>query len=327
MKVLLTGASGFLGSHVAELLDARGDTCVALVRKSSNVKLLERLKNVQLAYGSVEDAASVSKAIEGCDGVIHSAGLVKARSEAEFFEVNVGGTKNVLEAARSLGDKLRRFVHVSSLVVAGPSMDGSPVPIDAEGPMTPYGRSKLASEKMLLAEKGDVKVTILRPSYIYGPRDQESVPIYKSVKQRFLPYLGSGQNKTAVIYGADAAAACVAALEKEVPSGSVYFVDSGEDRPWIEMLKDIESAMEKPAILRFSVPFFALSGFAVASELMAKVTGKAAMVTREKVKELSAPHWVCDASKTRAELGWEPKVSWQEGTKRAAAWYRENGLI
>src|SRR5262249_57747826 len=106
-----------------------------------------------------------------------------------------------------------------------------------------------------------------------------------------------------------------------------YFVGCGEYRPWIEMLKDIEQAVGSPALLRIPVPFAVFNAFAVASELVARVTGRPAMVTREKVKELSAPHWVCDASSTRRDLGWEPKVSWREGTRRAADWYRDAGWL
>lgn len=327
MKILVTGASGFLGSHVAEQIGARGDTCVALVRKTSQIDHLKKLANVEFAYGTIEDADSVKRAAEGCDAIVHSAGLTKARSEGEFMGVNVEGTRNALDAALAQLPNLKRFVHVSSLALCGPSEDGSPIDPKSEKPLTPYGRSKLAAEKVVREYEARLPVTILRPSYIYGPRDAESLPIYKSVKQRFLPYLGDGTNTVGVIYGPDAAAACLRAIEKDVPSGSTYFVDSGEYRPWIDMLKDIEAAVGNEALVRLPVPFPVFRVVAMASEIVAKVTGRAAMLTREKVKELAAPHWVCDASPTRRDLDWEPKVSWAEGTKKAAEWYRASGWL
>jgi nucleoside-diphosphate-sugar epimerase len=123
LKVLVTGASGFLGSHVAEQLSQAGHEVVALVRKSSNRKFLETLPNVNFAYGAVEDAHAVDQAVRGVDAIVHSAGLVKARGEAEFEKTNVEGTKNLLASVRNHAPGLKRFVFVSSLTAVGPSHD------------------------------------------------------------------------------------------------------------------------------------------------------------------------------------------------------------
>src|ERR1700693_2641331 len=145
MKVLVTGASGVLGGHVAELLSKRGDHVRALVRKTSNRKHLASLPNVELFDGSVEEVDRIAEAVTGVDAIVHSAGLIKARSTDEFFAVNVGGTSNLVEAARRR--PLKRFVFVSSLEASGPSADGAPVAAEQESPVTAYGRSKLAAEK------------------------------------------------------------------------------------------------------------------------------------------------------------------------------------
>lgn len=328
MKVLVTGASGFLGSHVAEQLSAEGHDVVCLVRKSSNTKLLRTLPRVTLAEGAVEDGPSVREAMRGVEGVVHSAGLVKARGPEEFQRINVEGTQNLLAAAREIAPNLRRFVFVSSLAAVGPSADGSPVAPDAEpNPVTHYGRSKLAAELAVVAEKDRLPVVVIRPPMIYGPRDNESFAFFQSVSRRFLPYLGDGKNTLSVIYAEDAANACVKALSADVPSGRRYFVEDGNVYVWREMLEEIERALGKKAFVRVSVPFFVLRAAAAMSELSGKAAGKAVMLTRDKVNELSAPHWVCDASETRRELGWTPRVDWAEGTRRAAVWYRENGWL
>lgn len=127
MRVLVTGASGFLGSWIAEVLTKDKHQVRALVRKTSNTTFLEKLGGVELVYGSVEDAPSVNNAMADVDAVVHSAGLVKARSVTEFQEVNVQGTVNLLDAAEKRGAALKRFVHVSSLEACGPSRDGTPV--------------------------------------------------------------------------------------------------------------------------------------------------------------------------------------------------------
>ena len=331
MRVLVTGASGFLGSHVTEQLVQKGHSVVALVRRSSSTKFLSSLRGVELAYGAIEDAESVRRAVvdaPGVDAIVHSAGLVKARDEAEFFRVNVGGTRNMLDAAKAAGPTMKRFVFVSSLAAVGPSHDGRPVAADARpAPVTRYGRSKLEAERLVLAEKDALPVVVLRPPMIYGPRDQESFAFFQSVARRVLPMLGDGKNTLSVIYASDAAAACIRALEGDVPSGRAYFIDDGRVYVWRDMLADVEAAIGARAFVRVGVPFPLVRGAALASEGMSRLTGKPVMLTRDKLNELAASHWVCDSAEARRELGWEPQVGWAEGTRRAVAWYREHGWL
>ncbi|UQA62406.1 NAD-dependent epimerase/dehydratase family protein [Polyangium aurulentum] len=327
MRVLVTGATGFLGSHIAEMLGQEGHSVVALARRTSNTKFLSSLRGVEIAYGAVEDAKSVRAAMKGVDAVIHAAGLVKARNEQEFFTINADGTTVLLDAAKEIPD-LKRFVFVSSLAAVGPSDDGKPVPSTCSPrPVTHYGRSKLEGERRVLAEKDKLPVVVLRPPMIYGPRDQESFAFFQSVSRRVLPYLGDGKNTMSVIYATDAASACINALDREAAVGNTYFIDDGEVYVWKDMLAEIERALARPAFLRMGVPFSVFKAAALASELGGRLTGKAVMLTRDKVKELSAPHWVCDSSDTRRDLGWAPKVQWPEGVRRSVEWYRANGWL
>jgi nucleoside-diphosphate-sugar epimerase len=327
MRVLVTGGSGFLGSHVAEQLSVAGHTVVALVRPSSNVSFLKTLQGVELACGAVEDLDSFKKAARGVDAIVHSAGVVKARSPEEFHLVNVTGTENAIAAAKSAGPGLKKLVYVSSVTVVGPSVDGKPVSADSRNPPTHYARSKLAAEDAVFAAKDDVPVVVLRPPMIYGPRDPESFAFFQSVSRRFLPYLGTGENTLVVIYASDAASACIKAITADVPSGSRYFLDDGRVYVWKDMLADIESALGKKALVRFSVPFAALKIAAFASEMAGKATNRAVMLTRDKINELAAPHWICDSSDTRRDLGWEPQVQWAEGARRSVEWYRAAGWL
>ena len=223
MKVLVTGASGFLGGHVAELLSRRGDSVRALVRSTSNRKHLEKLPNVELFEGGVEEVERVREAVDGVDAIVHAAGLVKARSTDEFFAVNVGGTSNLVQAARS-GSRgrpstVKRFVYVSSLEACGPSADGRPVPVDQESPVNAYGRSKLAAEKVVLSAKDELPVVILRPGAIYGPRDGEILDVFKTIQRGLLPLVAGGDAKGVWIYATDCAEACLRAIDADVPSG------------------------------------------------------------------------------------------------------------
>ncbi len=334
MKVLVTGASGFLGGHVAERLSQRGDTVRALVRTTSSRKHLEKLPGIEFFEGGVEDIDRVREAVDGVDAIIHAAGLVKARSTDEFFAVNVGGTSNLVQAARTSSrgkgggaPKIKRFVFVSSLEACGPSADGSAVSADQENPVTAYGRSKLAAEKVVLSAKNDLPVVILRPGAIYGPRDGEILEMFKSIQRGLLPLVGDGTAKGVWIYATDCADACIRAIESDVPSGQVYFVDDGCGAIDLrQVCADAERALGRRALLRKSVPVPLLMAVARGVEVFGRVTNRAVMLTREKASML-LQHWVCSSEATRRDLGWEPKVSWGEGVPQAVKWYRDNGWL
>lgn len=327
MKVLVTGGSGFLGSHVAEQLSAAGHHVVALVRRSSNRKFLSSLERVELAEGSVEDRASIDQAMKDVDAVVHSAGLVKARSEEAFFACNTQGTVNLLESAISHAPNMRRFVHVSSLEACGPSLDGRPVPLDQERPVTAYGRSKLAAEKEVLARKDKLPVTILRPAAIYGPRDVEILEAFRAVRRRQYPVIGDGTMLGCYTYGPDCARACVLAIESQISSGTIYFVDDGEPLPMARAMGELlPEALGTTPLLRLAIPFPVLRLASLGIEAYGKVRGKAVMLTREKVTMLSH-HWVCESTKTREELKWSPAVTFPDGLRLTVRWYQDNGWL
>jgi nucleoside-diphosphate-sugar epimerase len=253
---------------------------------------------------------------------------VKAKDEDEFHRVNVGGTESLLAAGRAAKDTLKRFVLVSSLAAAGPSDEhGTPVTVDTPAhPVTRYGRSKRAAERAALALKDELPIVILRPSAIYGPRDREILAIFKTVQLRLLPFFGSTQNKVSLVYGPDCAAACIAALTADVPSGSTYFVDDGNVYTYERLFAAVERALGKRALLRFPLPRALVETVALANEAYGRAADRAVMLTRDKCNELFS-QFVCDSTPTRAALGWKPQVSIEEGVKRTADWYRANGWL
>jgi nucleoside-diphosphate-sugar epimerase len=270
----------------------------------------------------------VEEAVKRGDAVIHCAGLVKARSPEEFRQTNVVGTQNLLDAAKKHTPKLQRFVFVSSLAAMGPSQDGKPLRGDPEPhPITHYGRSKLEAERLVRAAKDDIKVTVLRPPAIYGPRDQEIFAAFQAVSRGVLPAIGDPNATMSMIYGPDAAAACVRAIFADVPSGSPYFVEDGHIYEFRELVESIEHGLGKRALLRFNLPRSVLYAAALGTELFGKVTNRAVMLTRDKVNEIRQPHWVCSSEDAQKDLGWAPKVGLREGTERTARWYRENGWL
>lgn len=326
--ILLTGGAGFLGSHIADRLVAAGFTVRALVRPTSDVRHLSSLSGVELVRGDLDAPASLEEAVRGARGVIHSAGLIKARRPEDFVRVNEEGTANLLAAARAAGPEGLRFVHVSSLAAQGPSRDGRPRPDGAvPEPVTAYGRSKLAAEERVRSASGDVHTVVIRPPVIHGPRDRETLAFFQAVKYGVFPLTGSPRAVLSMVWAEDCADACVRALGADVPSGAAFDVEDGVPETLETILGHIEAAMGRRVRARVPIPGAALRLAALATEGFGRATGRAVMFTRDKVRELTAPNWVCDGSAARSALGWTPRVSFAAGARISAAWYRAAGWL
>ncbi len=327
MTVFLTGGTGFLGSHVAELLAMKGLPCRALARPTADTRFLSTLPNVTLVPGDLSDLGSLREALRGATSVIHVAGLVKARRPEDFHLANVVGTENLLQAISAETPDLSRFVFVSSLAAAGPSADGAPVSPSSVAPVTHYGHSKAAAEAVAKRAAENLPVTILRPSAIYGPRDREILAFFQAVRWGFLPITSPRGARLSMVYGPDCAAACVASLEAEVESGSTWYVEDGETSTFSKLTSHIEAAVGKKAWVKAPIPGPVLWGAALATEVFGAIANRPVMLTRDKLNELRASHWVCDAAPTRVALGWEPQVPFAMGAALTADWYREAGWL
>jgi 2-alkyl-3-oxoalkanoate reductase len=326
--VLLTGGSGFLGSHIADRLSAAGVEVRALVRRTSDTRHLSSLPGIKLVQGSLDDPTSLTEATRGVRGIIHAAGLIKAMRSQDFARVNTRGTANLLAAARAACPNLDRFVHVSSLAAMGPSKDGRPRPEGSPpAPVTAYGRSKLTAEERVRAASGDIATVVVRPPVVHGPRDRETLAFFLAVKLGVLPLTGSPGSVLSMVYAPDCADVCVRALEADVASGSAFDVEDGVPETLETIIGHIEAAMGTRVRLRVPIPASALKLAAGVTELFGWATNRPVMLTRDKVHELRAPHWVNDGMAARAALGWTPRVTFAEGASLSVAWYREAGWL
>lgn len=327
MKIFLTGASGFLGSHIAEKLSHRGDEILALIRKTSQIDHLRSL-NLEYIEGSISDILQLKKHLEKCDVVIHSAGLIKALSEKEFFEVNGIGTERLVDAILQCRKKPKKLVYISTIAVHHPSIDGSDFTLHSSGchPLTNYGKSKLAGEKALQKLHGKVQTCILRPPVLYGPRDKEFLTFFKAVDWGFAPLYGSGKNRLSLCYATDVAQAVIALIETRFSSDEIFCLDDGVVYDWNQIIQTVSEIMKKK-VLRLQIPPLLFQAAARLSEILSKISGRAFIFNRDKVLEMSQPGWVCGYQKLHQKTGWKPKVKLKEGAIQTLRFYQKEGLI
>ena len=324
-EALVTGANGFVGSHICEALIDAGFSVRALVRKTSDLTNLKGIP-LSLVYGDLVDPASLREAVAGVDVIINNAGLTKAIRPEEFHKVNVLGTENVLRAALEHNRAIKRFVHISSTAACGPSRSKSAIGEDhPPAPLTHYGRSKLEAERTVLSYRDRMPAVILRPSAVYGPRDKEMLTFFKSVKLGVKPAFGYSQNYINFTYVKDLARSTVNAIKAEIKSGSVYFIAERQFYSYSEA-GDIIARILDTRVHTIYVPegIIALAG--LVSEGIARMRGKPSIFTREKAIEISQKYWLFDTSRAERDLNFAG-TDFATGAAETIVWYKERGWL
>jgi len=321
-KVLITGASGFLGYHIINAAVKEGYEVYAAVRKSSNVKHLEHLSvnYIELDY---KDGEVLEKLFEekGFDYVIHAAGTTKANSEAEYNLVNNIYTINLATAAAKI-KKTKRFVFISSLASIGPSKNAGETITEStpRNPVTAYGKSKLNAENNL--KKLDIASTIFRPTAIYGPREKDIFIVTKTLCKGIDPYIGRTAQQLSFVYGQDMGEIAVKAL-KQTGGNFDYNITDGKSYSRYDYADIVKDILNKKAV-RFHLPLPIIKAALFLVEKMNRAMNKVSPVSIEKLNELTAVNWACDISKAKKELGFDPKFDLEKGLRASVDWYREN---
>ena len=324
---MVTGGAGFIGSHLVEALLARGLEVRCLVRDPANPKWLAGL-DVELVRGDIDEPESLKRIFGGVDYVFHAAGITKTADPADYYRVNAEGTKNLALAAieGDNGGRLQKFVLVSSQAAAGPSREGTPRrEDDPPAPVTDYGKSKLMGEKYAIELKDKLPLVIVRPPSIYGPRDKDVYTFFKLVSHGIRTTFRE-KRLISMCYVGDLVDGILSAAFRKTVSGEVFFIADPTPYGWDDMGEAIAVALGTRAT-RVVVPVPVLSVVAAVSEAVAALTGRPALLNRQKMAEIRQRYWVLDVEKAKEMLGFVAAHDFKTGARLTVEWYRRQGWI
>lgn len=326
MKALVTGATGFVGSHLVERLLSEGLEVICMTRATSNSEWIDSLP-VEVRQATLDDSNALTAAVKNVDFVFHVAGLTKGRSHDDYHAVNVEGTRRLLDAAIRVGHVDQRFLYVSSLTAVGPNRGVGPSDETTEPhPVDSYGETKLAAEQCVLGEASRMPVTIVRPPAVYGPRDRSFLTLFRAAKRfHMVPSIGPSTQELSFVHVSDLVDGIWRAAATPVAVGRTYFISGGIHRRK-EVMDALAEALDM-RLLRIRIPSIAAKAVGELGELVWTLTGKSQIVSRRKIRDMLRPRWTCSWERARAELGLEPNIDLQSGMKDTARWYRENGWL
>jgi len=314
---LVTGATGFIGSHLVEKLCASGRPVRALVRR------VDRDWPCATACCDLATGHGLEAALDGVDTVIHLAGATKALTPDDYHLANVRATGTLV---RAIAGRAVRLVHVSSLAAVGPSPDGTPVEEDTPPhPVSQYGRSKLEGERLVRELKPDA--VIVRPPVVYGPGDTGVFRILKSVSRGWVFEIGGGDRWFSAVYVGDLVDGLIrAAVTDAAIAGQTYFMAHPQANSWTSLASAAARIMGVKA-RRVRVPLPMAYAVGYCAEIWAHVRRRPGIVSRDKIAEAQCAYWVCDARRAAADLGWEAATVLEAGLAETLAWYKEAGWI
>ena len=316
-RVLLTGATGFVGSHIAGAFVEAGYEVLCGVRASSDMRWISDLPIERVSLDLKGGAEGLPRAVENADLVVHAAGITRARRVEDYHSVNAEGTRRLAVAAFEAG--VRRFVLISSLAARGPDD-----PTKDDHPESAYGRSKLEAEAYLRSLGGRMEAVVLRPAAVYGPRDTDLLPLFKMANRGWLP-LPSGANLLQPVYATDVARAALAAVREPLGFGP-FPVAENRLYTWKEVIAGLEKALGRTVrTVRLPAAAFTLAGRA--AEWAARPFSAVPVFDERRGRDLAVHTWTCDISATEKALGWRAEVALSEGLERSARWYGQAGWL
>lgn len=330
-RILVTGASGFIGSHIVQEAVRRGMEVWAGVRATSSRRYLadERIHFLEL---DLSDATKLREQLEGreFDYVVHAAGVTKCLHKEDFDKVNYLGTKNLVDAIIATDMPLKRFVFLSSLSIFGAIRERQPyqdiTEHDMPRPNTAYGKSKLRAERYIQSIGNDFPYIVLRPTGVYGPRETDYFLMVKSVASHVDFGAGYRRQDITFVYVDDVVQAVMLSLDRGM-SGRKYFLTDGEVYSSSDFSRLIQKELHVGRMLRIVAPIWLLRVITFLCDRISHYTGKPIALNNDKYHILRQRNWRCDIEPATDELGFRPSVKLAEGVARTVAWYKENNWI
>ena len=326
MSVLVTGATGFIGSHLVERLRSKGRTVVCVAKDALNARFLESL-GCTIHFGDLNNGVPWQQLLKDTDTVYHLAGVTRARHSREYYEGNVLGTRRLVDACLRYAPHLGRLVMVSSLTASGPSTDGTPLSEDAPfHPVSDYGRSKMLAEQEVMKIAERIPWTILRPSAVYGPRERDMYDYIRTIRRGLEPLIGFKDKLLSLIHADDLVDGIMLAGESPRAIGRTYFLASEKPYSYHEIGLTIARVLKlHPLCLRLPhCLVYAVGAFAAAFGVL---THTEVFFNVQKARESVQPAWVCSVERARRELGFRQRVGLEEGMRQTCDWYREHGWL
>ena len=322
---VVTGANGFVGSHLVDLLLEKGHEVHCIVRQSSNLRWLKD-KPVKIYDCGLYDKDSLKPILKDADYLFHVAGVVKAKDKEGYYRGNVDPTRILLEVLTEVNTGIKKVVIVSSQTAAGPSIDGVPVNEKAvPNPITTYGRSKLAQEETARSFMDRLPINIVRAVAVYGPRDTEIYLVFKTYQKGLMTIIGFNKKELSLIHVKDLVDGLYLAGISDT-KGQVYFIGSEEYYNWPQVGEVFAKAIGKKA-LTIRLPHSLVYTVAAVAQFFAMFSRQAATFNIEKARDFVQAAWTCDVSKAKNELGFRQNMSIDEGIKTTVDWYREKGWL
>ncbi len=323
---LVTGANGFVGSHLVDLLLSKNFNVKCLVRKSSNTKWLKE-KDVEIINCGFNDKEGLAKAVNNIDYIFHVAGVVKSKKPEGYFIGNVENTKNLLDACLDNNKSVKKIIIVSSQTACGPTLDGKLVNEDTElHPITTYGKSKREEELLAKSYEDKLPITICRAPAIYGERDTEIFIFFDTFNKGLMTTIGMKDKNISLIHVVDFVKGLYLAAVNINSTGKLYFISSEVIYNWTQ-IGDITSKVLNKRPIKIKVPHFIVYTIAAIAQFFAMFSSKAATLNLEKARDLVQSDWTCDTSKAVKELGYRQEISAEDGIARTCKWYKEVGWL
>jgi nucleoside-diphosphate-sugar epimerase len=303
---------------------ARGWNVSCLARTTSR-KPREFERDVRWITGDLLDRGSLVNVRLGFDAVIHLAGIIKANNPETFSEVNVVGTRNLIEALLSPVNSAPVFILISSQAAQGPGL--SPVPLKESAPPRPisrYGWSKLQAEEVVLEHRERLPSVILRPCTVYGPGDRESLAFFKMAQYHINPIIGGHSFYINLVYVADLVKIIIRILEKGITTGEIFNVTDGREAYRLRYVVSVATQALGTWSMPILVPKWVLWMAAKVSDLLGRITNRPSMLNSDKYHEMTARYWCSSAEKLGFNLNYEPEYDIYKGFQITADWYREH---